>query len=59
MSETINDLTKWHIRLQPYHYYFFKELAKEVGDTERGAEARQCRKFLNEKIIEHKRKVDE
>lgn len=45
----------WYIKLKPYHFHFFKELAKELGDTERGAEARQCRKFLTENIIEYKR----
>jgi hypothetical protein len=29
-------------------------LAAEVGDLEQGASARACRKFLNEKIKEHK-----
>lgn len=48
--------TVWHIKLTPYHFTFFKELAEENGNTERGAEARECRKFLNETIIEYKRK---
>jgi hypothetical protein len=45
----------WYIKLTPYHFHFFKEVAKDAGDTERGAEARQCRKFLNETIMEYKR----
>jgi CRISPR/Cas system endoribonuclease Cas6 (RAMP superfamily) len=45
----------WYIKLTPYHFHFFKSLAKEAGDTERGAEARQCRKFLTDRIIEYKR----
>ena len=38
----------WYVKLEPEHYYFFKNLADERGDTERGAEARQGRKFLND-----------
>jgi len=52
----MNDTTVWHIKLTKYQYEFFKELAEQQGDTERGAEARQCRKFLDEKIIEAKSK---
>lgn len=61
--DSVNSMTEtnslWHVKLYAYHFNFFKELAKEIGDTERGAEARQCRKFLSEQIIEHKRKVVE
>ena len=60
MSTTEITNSVWHIKLDPYHFHFFKELAKEAGNTERGCEARECRKFLNEKIVEHKtKKVDE
>ena len=45
----------WIVKLDPYHYEFFSKLAIAQGDTERGKEARQVRKFLNDKIIEHKR----
>ena len=55
MSEQNLETENWHIRLLPHHYHFFKKLAEESGDIERGASARQCRKFLNEKITEHKR----
>jgi len=56
MSDTELSTSVWFIKLEPYHFHFFKALAKEAGDKERGAEARQCRKFLSAKIIEHKRK---
>jgi hypothetical protein len=52
---TQSESTVWHVKLTPYQYSFFKELAEEKGDTERGCEARQCRKFLDEKIIAYKR----
>ena len=48
----------WYIRLSRYHYEFFKRLAKKAGDSERGAEARQCRLFLKKKITEDKQLLD-
>ena len=55
MSATELSSEIWYIKLTPYHFNFFKEMAEKFGDIERGAEARQCRKFLNETIIEYKR----
>lgn len=49
----------WHIRLLSHHYNFFKALAEETGDIERGAAARQCRKFLNKTIKEYKQTHNE
>ena len=42
----------WYVKLTSEHRAFFDEKAEDVGDTERGAAARQCRKFLNEHIEE-------
>ena len=58
MSTTETTNSVWHIKLDPYHFHFFKELAKKAGNTERGCEARECRKFLNKKIVEHKTKKE-
>ncbi len=59
MSTTEISNSVWHIKLTPYHFNFFKEMAEKFGDTDRGAEARQCRRWLTETIIAHKRKVVE
>jgi len=40
----------WHVKLPAEFKEIFEKMAEKVGDEERGAAARQVRKFLKRKL---------